>query len=252
MADISAIKYRLGELGYMFFETGEEIAIESLIIDLMKSGEKRYMKAIPFLIFQSYDDPGKKPRFDLEKLHQQVKENDLEKEVNAILYVAMEIFRASGDRADMIKSISSYLKKHSPEKEKRIFEMLFKNKTAPADPGFEAYAKNKMINWLDIEEMSDDFLMHKRLKEMQDKLTLKERLDVSGSRSMMIRLSEIFTPRQRGIIQKIIDEKPLGKTEYEYYIRIIKKRLDAIAELRELADAVAKKKPKRISGQKAD
>lgn len=264
MGDMNLIKYKLGKLGYTFFEVGEEIIIDTLIIELIKSGDSRYVKAIPFLIYQSYVELGKKPSLDLEKLHWSAKESGLEKEVNAVLYVTMEIFKATEDRKDMVRSISFYLKKYSSEKEKRIFELLFKNKTGSADREFEDYARNKkinwldfnemleeyrkdkMINWMDLGEMSSDFLMHKSLKEIQERRTLKERLDISRSRDMMMHLSEIFSPRQREIIQKIIDEKPLSKTEYEYYIRVIKKRLDAIVELKDLAETAIKKKPKRI------
>jgi len=243
---LTDIKYKLGKLGYTFFEVGEKIIIDTLIMELIKSGESRYIKAIPFLIYQSYTQPDKKPYLDMEKLHRSAKENKLEIEVNAILYVTAEIFRMTGDREDMINNISSYLKKYSSEKEKRIFEILFKNKAGTAGKEFDDYARNKRINWIDLEEFSSDFLMHKSLDEIQERRTLKERIDISQSRDMMIHLSEIFSTRQREIIQKIIDEKPLSKTEYEYYIRVIKKRLEAIAELKELAEMAIKKKPKKL------
>jgi hypothetical protein len=58
-------------------------------------------------------------------------------------------------------------------------------------------------------------------------------------------LSFLFKKKQREIIQKILREQALTKTEYEYYIRIIKKRLEALLQIKELAEAVLRKKAKR-------
>lgn len=245
MADASLIKYKLGKLGYTFFEVGEKIIVDSLIIEILKSNERRYIKAIPFIIYQSYTDKDKKPYLDLNRLFWGGKENKIEKEVNAILYVTREIFKATGKREDMIDEISNYLRKNSSEKEIGIFEILFKNKAGPAPIEFENYARNNRINWIDLGELASDFLMHKSLAETKERKSMRERLDTSHERNMLIHLSTLFSPKQREIIKKIIDEEPLTKTEYEYYIRVIKKRLEAIADLKDLAETAAKKKPKR-------
>ena len=50
-------------------------------------------------------------------------------------------------------------------------------------------------------------------------------------------LSEVFTPRQKTLLRKKLEAKPLTKTEREYYSRVLKKRLKALAneELHALA-----------------
>ena len=50
-------------------------------------------------------------------------------------------------------------------------------------------------------------------------------------------LSELFTPRQKELLRKKLGGKPLTKTEREYYYRVVKKRLRAVAseELHQLA-----------------
>jgi hypothetical protein len=249
MADLNLIKYRLGDLGYTFFDVGDKVIIDSLIIEILKSGEKRYMKAIPFLMYQSHAEKDRRPHIDFRRLYLAAKENGVETEVNAILYVTREIFKATGDREDMIKAIISYLKKYSSEKEGRMFEILFGNKAGTAGIEFESerYARNPKINWIDLGEFSSDFMMQKSLKEASERRTLKERMEISKSRDMLVYLSELFSPRQSEIIQRIIDDKPLDKTEYEYYIRVMKKRLEAIAELKDLAETTVKKRPKRTS-----
>ncbi len=245
MADVTMIKHKLGRLGYTFFEIGERILVDNLIVEILKSGERRYMKAIPFIIYQSHTDPSKKPFLDMKKLRERAVESGLKIETNAVLYITREILKTAGERDDLIAGISSYLEKHSSKNELRYFGMLFKNEAGMSDIWFEEYARNGNINWIDLEEFLDDFLMHKSLKENQERRTLKESVDVSSNRSMLIYLSRLFSPKQREIIQKVIEETPIDKTEYEYYIRVIKKRLEAMAELEELAETVLKKRPKR-------
>jgi len=42
-------------------------------------------------------------------------------------------------------------------------------------------------------------------------------------------LSEIFTSRQKILLRKKAEGKPLSKTEREYFSRVVKKRLKALA-----------------------
>ena len=50
-------------------------------------------------------------------------------------------------------------------------------------------------------------------------------------------LSELFTARQKELLQKRLDNKPFTKTEREYFYRVVKKRLKALAsdELHQMA-----------------
>ena len=45
-------------------------------------------------------------------------------------------------------------------------------------------------------------------------------------------LSELFTPRQKELLQKRLAGKKMTKTEREYYYRVVKKRLAALADPR--------------------
>ena len=45
-------------------------------------------------------------------------------------------------------------------------------------------------------------------------------------------LSELFTARQKELMNKVSQDKPLTKTEKEYFYRVVKKRLKALADER--------------------
>lgn len=47
-----------------------------------------------------------------------------------------------------------------------------------------------------------------------------------------MRVSEIFTPRQKMLLRKKHDKRPFTKTEREYFSRVLKKRLKALADPR--------------------
>lgn len=57
---------------------------------------------------------------------------------------------------------------------------------------------------------------------------------------MELLLSELFTPRQKQVLRKRLEGKPLTKTEREVYYRVVKKRLKALADegLHQLAKRV--------------
>ena len=56
-------------------------------------------------------------------------------------------------------------------------------------------------------------------------------------------LSTLFPPKQKELVLKKLNGEPLTKTEQEYYSRIVKKKLEALAnsEIRKIASSLTKK-----------
>ncbi len=96
-----------------------------------------------------------------------------------------------------------------------------------------------------LEETYREFLTSLKLEKLEEKEYLQEEISKSKELDLKFALSFLFKKKQREIIQKILREQSLTKTEYEYYIRIIKKRLEALLQIKDLAEAVLKKKAKR-------
>ena len=88
--------------------------------------------------------------------------------------------------------------------------------------------KLKMPNWLKM-ATNDLIAQISRIKE----------------KGIQDSMSYLFKKKQREIILKVLAEKSLTKTESEYYSRIIKKKLDAIAALSEIASLSLRKQVKR-------
>lgn len=63
------------------------------------------------------------------------------------------------------------------------------------------------------------------------------------SSQLSIYLDRLFSPKQKDLIFKKLNEASLTKTEREYYSRIVRKKLEAISspEVREIADTLTGK-----------
>jgi hypothetical protein len=73
----------------------------------------------------------------------------------------------------------------------------------------------------------------------------KEKAAVRQKKSFQLHLhlSTLFSPKQKELVLKKYTGEPLNKTEQEYYSRVVKKKIGALAngELRKIATALAKK-----------
>ncbi|HEY9773885.1 MAG TPA: hypothetical protein V6C81_08765 [Planktothrix sp.] len=76
----------------------------------------------------------------------------------------------------------------------------------------------------------------------QQKRSVEESLHEKRLRALNESLSTLFSDRQREIVLKLLNDQKLDKTEREYYSRVIKKRLRAIAndDLQSIAQSLLK------------
>jgi len=96
---------------------------------------------------------------------------------------------------------------------------------------------------LNYSEFKDEFELQKNNLKSPSPLLDKEK--IYAERSLQISLSYIFTKKERDIINKILESELLTKTEYEYYSRKTKKKLNAILNLQTLTKALLPIHPRR-------
>ncbi len=188
------IEEKLNRAGYSMIGTED---IEGLIIELIKTNNERYLKAIPYLIYLH------KPNID--SILSKTKNKKLLRE---LITITGKIFT-----------------------EEKIPITL---------PTTDEDTKKTTLNY---EEFKQEFRMQKQRGEKTELLSDKER--IYSERNTQLWLSQLFTTKEKEIILKLFDEQPLTKTEYEYYSRKTKKKLNAIANLQELARALLPQSPKR-------
>ena len=79
--------------------------------------------------------------------------------------------------------------------------------------------------------------------ERSESVRERDRRKQLRSFQLDLHLSTLFPPKQKELIQKKLKGAPLSKTEKEYYSRVVKKKLEGLAnnELRKIALALTKK-----------
>jgi hypothetical protein len=79
--------------------------------------------------------------------------------------------------------------------------------------------------------------------ERSESASEKEKKRQLRSFQLNLHLSTLFPPKQKELVIKKLDGKPFTKTEQEYYSRIVKKKLEALAnsEILKIASALTKK-----------
>ncbi len=95
---------------------------------------------------------------------------------------------------------------------------------------------------LDYDEFKQEFeLQLARLKKSE---LIIDKQKIYAERNLQMWLSQIFTKKEKQIIKRIIEEKPISRTDYEYYSRKTKKKLNSIIGLEGFARALYTKTPK--------
>ena len=198
-----AIEKKLTEAGYRML--GDDESIERLILNILKTGNIRYLKAIPFLIY--------KHKANTHNIYQLSKTNDIKELFQAILDITFKLF----------KEFNLPL----PE---GIFE------------GLKGFNKTLATMGLDYKEFRDEFELQLR-NETKPSLFI-EKQKIYAERDLQMYLSQLFTKKEKQIIGRLLEEKPISRTDYEYYSRKTKKKLNSILGLQDFAKTLYAKTPK--------
>ena len=86
------------------------------------------------------------------------------------------------------------------------------------------------------QEFKEEFLLQKSRRE--GPLFCLDKKKIYAERNLQLFLSYLFTKKERFIMESIFAQKPLTKTEYEYYSRKTKKKLNAITQLHDFANSL--------------
>ncbi len=193
------IEEELAKAGYRMLGTQDDQ--ESLILNILKSKDTRYLKAIPFLIYQHGSDT------------EQIYHKTPQKEIFCkILEFTKRIFIENNINMTIPRLISSD----------------GKNKNSPK------------IN-LNYDEFKQEFDLQRFNAEKPSLMIEKQK--IYAERDLQMWLSKLFTKKERQIIRRILAEKPVSKTDYEYYSRKTKKKLNGIINLQEMARILYTKSP---------
>src|SRR3989338_10250585 len=207
----------LEKTGYSYFTVEKALSVEDLILQILLGKEKRFLKAIPFIIYITTKKDSLS--FNLPLLLEKAKEKKILHELKAVLGVSLDIFT----KLEPGNSLIASLKKIVSKKKESSFVFSF-------------------------DEYLYDFIAQKKLYEAEQQIGLAEKVNKAKEYDFQYALANLFKPKQREIIQKIIDNRQLTKIEYDYYFKTIKKRLRAVKLLGDFADTLIQKKVSKELG----
>ncbi len=86
---------------------------------------------------------------------------------------------------------------------------------------------------LNYEEFSREFELQKA--QTQKPVSMLDKQKIYAERDLQMWLSQLFTKKEKQIIENILKEKPVTRTDYEYYSRKTRKKLNSIICLESFA-----------------
>ncbi len=260
--EMETLSYRLGDLGYSMLGRERSIDVASLIEDIVRSGEHRYLKSVPFIVERA----GMEGSVDDVRAELDVEDflgpgpDDMQRLMRFLLltvsYTVMEGTEESAGWRGRLRTALT-----------RAYETglgSIKTLTPPSHPVVEGYLRFRgrsksaptfpslveaVRKWFpQVDEYRDEYLMQRRIRSLEERRTMEERRRLENERRTNLALARLFPRKQREVVRKVVMHEPLSKSEYEYYIRVVKKKLKAIRTLAELASDALTVRPVRMTG----
>jgi len=209
---------RVGKLGFPLFDVEEAQDANLTLADMVKSGDLRLWEGFPVALANSAE----KGLFDFNKVEGYLKKPSHKTDLASLMLLSLALYKFFDLR--FVWADKSY--KTLPEKKKNEFAGLLKS------------LKNSDDFQVGGREMSTS-----RLKQVfnnylnQSQARFKDLLSVKDELSLEYALSQVFSPKQKELFFKKLKRKKLTKTEKEYFSRVVKKKVLALAnpELHRLA-----------------
>lgn len=201
---------RLSQLGFPLLETSEEADANVTLADLVKSQDSRLWEGFPEVLAFSaemgmfnYNGTREHLASASEKLH-----------FDLLLAMSLALYKT----LNLKFAWASKLHQSFNEVNKKQFEVYFK--ALKADRDLELV--NHSMSSQRLKTTFNNYFK-KGQRNLKDLLSLKEELGLE------LALSEVFSPKQKELFFKKLRGEKLTKTEKEYFSRVVKKKVLALA-----------------------
>ena len=201
---------RLSRLGFSLLETEELHDANATVADMVKSKDLRLWEGFPVVLANSAE----KGLFNYEMVKSHLKKShdksclDSLMSMSLALYKALKLKFSWADRfykslaVDRKKELNSFLKKLKKDGELKVAQYAMDSQRL----------KSTFNNYLSLAQ-----------SKLNDLLSVKEELGLEYA------LSRVFSPKQKELFFKKLKREKLTKTEKEYFSRVVKKKVLALA-----------------------
>ncbi|MBF0478810.1 MAG: hypothetical protein HQL26_04950 [Candidatus Omnitrophica bacterium] len=201
---------KLNQLGYPLLETANEFDVNETLAEIVAGNNGRYLEAFPILLANAAKEEG----FDCAKVEAHLKNKVIKRKFKQFFILALAVYKLNDLNFNWAKQYSHNLDVVDKEKFKDFIVALNgSNNFKVGDHSFNPERVIKVFqNYFTIEAVEARNLNIKR-----------EDLSLEFS------LSQIFSPKQKELFKKKLKAEMLTKTEKEYFSRVIKKKVAALA-----------------------
>lgn len=204
---------RLERLGYPLFEPEEEQDVNATLAEVVQSKDLRLWEGFPVVLANC----GERGLFDYEMVKNYFKKALDRVNLDALLVMSLALYKT----LNLKFAWADKLYKNVSTDTKRQFNS-FLNKLKKNE-NFEVSGRLMSCQRLKV---TFDNYFNQQSSKLNDLLSTKEELGLEYA------LSQVFPPKQRELFLKKLRHEKMTKTEKEYFSRVVKKKVLALANSR--------------------
>jgi hypothetical protein len=197
-------------LGYPLFETGEYEDANKILADVVKSEDPRLWQGFPVMLANSEE----RNIFDYNRILSLLKAPDKRDHFHRLLLVSFALYKIQNLRSAWVSDLYKIFGPVDKKELGKLFDQFVANEYIQVGPVRMSTEKIKTV-------FRDYF--EKAGSRMENILSVREEFGLEYS------LSQIFSRAQKDIILKKLRREKLSKTETEYFSRVVRKKLLALA-----------------------
>jgi hypothetical protein len=209
---------KLNALGFSLLEPEETDDVNAVLAEVAESGNPRFLESFPVLLANGVQ----REAFDYDKAKKYLKKSSDKQLLKSLVLMSVALYKVSGFKFAWAG---------------RLYKDLTPGERQEADNFFNKFKKDEDFK-LSNHSMSSQRLkatFNQYLSKSQTKLN--SLLSVREEMGLEYALAQVFSPRQKELFLKKLKSEKLSKTEKEYFSRVVKKKVLALAnpELHRLA-----------------
>ena len=214
------LEKKLSDLGLPLMEVQNEGDINQTLVEVIQSEDARYWEVFPVLLVRAH----KTRNFDVEKVEAYLSNESDQRKWRSLLKMSLALYPVMEKYFEFAKQMEKGL---SMEEKEWVSEFRNKARTRDHDH-FEL--ENKQFSFSRLKTLLDNYIQEESLKAQ--KIQAKH-----DEFSLEYALSQFFSPKQKELFKKKLGGELFTKTEKEYFSRVVKKKISALAnpELHHLA-----------------
>jgi len=210
---------RLAALGFPLLEAEKDEEVNSVLADLVESHDLRLWEGFPVVLAKSAE----KGLFDYDKVEECLKSPSDKLSLGLLVVFSLALYKTLGLKFAWTDKLHALFDNEGMKQAHEKYLAALKSNQDFA-------VQNGVMSSQRVKETFNNYFRQTQA-HLDDLLSVKEVMGAEYS------LSQVFSPKQKELFLKKLSNEKLTKTEKEYFSRVVKKRVLALAnpELHRLA-----------------